>query len=112
MGTPRAYLPAQPKGRKPAMLDATAKLPLKDPDLFRQANLVGGKWINAASGKTLTVKNPATGEAVGTVPSLSAAETRAAIEAAHAAQPAWRAMLAKERSALIRKLNDLMLANA
>ena len=94
------------------MLDATAKLPLKDPGLFRQANLVGGQWITAASGKTLTVRNPSTGEVVGTVPSLSAAETRAAIEAAHAAQGAWRAMLAKERSALIRKLNDLMLANA
>jgi succinate-semialdehyde dehydrogenase/glutarate-semialdehyde dehydrogenase len=94
------------------MLDVTAKLPLKDPDLFRQANLVGGKWVKAESGKTLTVRNPSTGDVVGQVPALSAAETRRAIEAAHAAQPAWRAMLAKERSAILRRLNDLMLANA
>jgi succinate-semialdehyde dehydrogenase/glutarate-semialdehyde dehydrogenase len=67
------------------MLDAAAKLPLKDPELFRQANLVGGKWIQAASGKTIAVRNPATGEVVGTVPALSAAETRQAIEAAQAA---------------------------
>ena len=58
------------------------------------------------------VKNPATGEAIGEVPALGAAETRRAIEAAHRAQAAWRAMLAKDRAAILRKLNDLMLANA
>ena len=94
------------------MLDATAKLPLKDPELFRQANYIAGKWVKADSGKTLTVRNPATGEPVGEVPAMGAAETRRAIEAAHAAQPAWRAMLAKDRAAILRKLNDLMLANA
>ncbi len=94
------------------MLNATAPLPLRDPSLFRQACLVGGKWIEAASGKTLTVSNPATGEAVGTVPALGAAETRQAIEAARAAFPAWRKMLAKERAAVLRKLFNLMLENA
>jgi succinate-semialdehyde dehydrogenase/glutarate-semialdehyde dehydrogenase len=94
-----------------AMLDAVAKLPLKDSDLFRQANLIGGKWVQADSGKTLAVRNPATGEIVGHVPALSAIETRRAIEAANAAQAGWRAMLAKERSAILRRLNDLMLAN-
>ena len=94
------------------MLDATAKLPLKDPDLFRQSNLIGGEWVQAASGNTISVRNPATGEVIGTVPALSAAETRRAIEAAHAAFPAWRAMLAKDRAAILRKLHDLMLANA
>ena len=93
------------------MLDATAKLPLKDPDLFRQANCIGGEWVKADSGKTITVRNPATGEPVGEVPAMGAAETRRAIEAAHAALPAWRAMLAKDRAAILRKLNDLMLAN-
>jgi succinate-semialdehyde dehydrogenase / glutarate-semialdehyde dehydrogenase len=58
------------------------------------------------------VKNPATGEAIGEVPALGAAETRRAIEAAHRAQGPWRAMLAKDRAAILRKLNDLMLANA
>ena len=57
------------------------------------------------------VKNPATGEAIGEVPALGAAETRRAIEAAHRAQGPWRAMLAKDRAAILRKLNDLMLEN-
>ena len=94
------------------MLNQTAPLPLKDPSLFRQANCIDGKWIQAASGRTIQVKNPATGELVGEVPALSAAETRLAIEAAHRAQPAWRAMLAKDRATILRKLFDLMLANA
>lgn len=94
------------------MLDVTAKLPLKDPDLFRQANCIGGQWVQAESGKTIAVRNPATGEVIGNVPALSAAETRRAIEAAHAAFAGWRAMLAKDRAAILRKLNDLMLANA
>ncbi|WP_372618987.1 NAD-dependent succinate-semialdehyde dehydrogenase [Falsiroseomonas sp.] len=93
------------------MLDVTAKLPLKDPDLFRQANLIGGSWVQAESGKTTPVRNPATGEVIGNVPAMSAAETRRAIEAAQAAFAGWRAMLAKERAAILRRLNDLMLAN-
>ena len=93
------------------MLNPASPLPLKDPSLFRQANYIGGKWIEADSGKTIAVKNPATGEVIGEVPAMSATETRRAIEAAYAAQPAWRAMTAKERAAILRKLFDLMLAN-
>ncbi|MCX7376649.1 MAG: NADP-dependent succinate-semialdehyde dehydrogenase [Alphaproteobacteria bacterium] len=93
------------------MLNQVAPLPLKDPSLFRQANYVDGKWIEADNGATLTVRNPATGEPIGTVPALGAAETRRAIEAANRAQPAWRAMLAKDRAAILRRLFDLMLAN-
>ncbi len=93
------------------MLNPASPLPLKDPTLFRQANYVDGKWIQADSGRTLVVKNPATGEAIGEVPALGAAETRRAIEAAHRAFPAWRAMLAKERSAILRRLFELMIAN-
>jgi succinate-semialdehyde dehydrogenase/glutarate-semialdehyde dehydrogenase len=93
------------------MLDTAAKLVLKDPDLFRQANRVGDQWVQAASGKTITVRNPATGEPIGEVPSLSREEVRKAIEAASAAQPAWRALLAKERSAILRRLFTLMMEN-
>ncbi len=93
------------------MLNQTAPLPLRDPSLFRQACAVGGKWIEAEDGATIDVRNPATGEVVGTVPAFGAAETRRAIEAANAAWPAWRAMLAKERAAILRKLFDLMIAN-
>jgi succinate-semialdehyde dehydrogenase/glutarate-semialdehyde dehydrogenase len=94
------------------MLNVSAPLALKDASLFRQACHVGGKWIEADSGRTITVVNPATGEPLGTVPALGQAETRRAIEAANAAWPAWRAMTAKERAAILRKLYDLMLANA
>src|SRR5271165_7284213 len=94
------------------MLNPVSPLPLTDPTLFRQANFLDGKWVQADNGQSITVKNPATGEAVGEVPSMGAAETRRAIEAANAAYPGWRAMLAKERGAILRKLSDLMLANA
>jgi succinate-semialdehyde dehydrogenase/glutarate-semialdehyde dehydrogenase len=67
--------------------------------------------VEADSGATLTVRNPATGEVVGTVPAMGQAETRRAIEAAHRAQGAWRAMLAKDRAAILRRLFDLMIAN-
>jgi len=93
------------------MLDAVTRLPLKDPELFRQANYIDGKWVQADSGRTIEVRNPANGEVVGTVPAMGATETRRAIEAAHAAQAGWRAMLAKDRSAILRKLFDLMIAN-
>jgi succinate-semialdehyde dehydrogenase/glutarate-semialdehyde dehydrogenase len=93
------------------MLDTLAKLPLQDPELFRQANFIGGAWVQADGGATLAVRNPATGEVIGHVPAMGAAETRRAIEAAQAAFPAWRAMLAKERSAILRRLFELMLAH-
>ncbi len=93
------------------MLNPTAPLPLKDPSLFRQACCIDGQWVQAASGKTLPVRNPATGTVIGEVPALGAAETRQAIEAAARAFPAWRAMLAKERSAILRRLFTLMLEN-
>jgi succinate-semialdehyde dehydrogenase/glutarate-semialdehyde dehydrogenase len=93
------------------MLNKASSLPLRDPTLFRETCLVGGKWVEAGSGKTITVRDPATGDVIGAVPSLSAAETRQAIEAAHAAFPAWRAKLAKDRSAVLRRLFDLMMEN-
>ena len=86
-------------------------LTLKDPTLLRQANYIDGKWVQADSGATLKVHNPSTGALVGEVPALGTAETRRAIEAAHRAQPAWRALLVKERAAIIRRLFDLMIAN-
>ena len=88
-----------------------ASLSLKDPKLLRQQCYVDGQWVDADNGKTLAVTNPATGEVLGSVPSMGAAETRRAIEAANAAWPAWRAKTAKERSAILRKWSDLMLAN-
>ena len=88
-----------------------ASFKLKDPQLLRQQCYVDGQWLDADSGKTLAVTNPATGEVLGAVPSMGAAETRRAIEAANTAWPAWRAKTGKERSAILRKWADLMMAN-
>jgi succinate-semialdehyde dehydrogenase/glutarate-semialdehyde dehydrogenase len=93
------------------MLNPASPLPLQDPDLLRQANFIDGAWVQAASGQTITVRNPANGEVVGQVPSISAAETRQAIEAAQRAQPAWRKLTAKERAAKLRRLFELMVRN-
>ena len=57
-------------------------LPLKDPSLFRQQCYVDGEWVDADSGKTFAVTNPATGETLAEVADLDAADARAAIEAA------------------------------
>ncbi len=84
---------------------------LKDAQLFRQQAFVNGAWADADSGQTIKVTNPATGDVIGTVPKMGAAETRRAIEAADKALPAWRALTAKERSAKLRRWYELMLEN-
>ena len=84
---------------------------LQDPTLFRQQCYVDGQWLDAKSGRTTDVVNPADGKVIGTVPALSATETRTAIEAANRAFPAWRAKTAKERAQILRKWYDLMMAN-
>lgn len=77
-------------------------------DYKREANLIGGQWVAADSGRTITVTDPATGETVGTVPQSGRAETKRAIDAAAAALPAWRAKTAKERAKHLHKLADLI----
>lgn len=84
---------------------------LKDTHLFREACYVDGQWIQAASGQTIAVDNPATGEIIGMVPKLSGGETRHAIEAANRAFPAWSKKTAKERARVLRRWFDLMMAN-
>ncbi|CAN5697455.1 NADP-dependent succinate-semialdehyde dehydrogenase [soil metagenome] len=86
-------------------------LNLKDPSLLRQQCYIAGAWVDADDGKTVDVTNPATGETIGTVPMCGTAETVRAIAAAEVAQRAWRDVPAKERASILRKLNDLMLAN-
>ena len=86
-------------------------LNLKDPKLFREQCYIDGAWVAADSKKTFPVDNPASGEIIGNVPDMGAAETKRAIEAADKAWPAWRAKTAKERAAILRKWFDLMMAN-
>jgi succinate-semialdehyde dehydrogenase/glutarate-semialdehyde dehydrogenase len=79
--------------------------------LFRQAAYLAGAWVDARAGAAIDVDNPATGEVIGVVPKLGAAETRTAIAAAARAFPDWRRKTAKERAAVMRRWFDLMMAN-
>ncbi|MEJ1160856.1 NAD-dependent succinate-semialdehyde dehydrogenase [Prosthecomicrobium sp. N25] len=77
----------------------------------REANLIGGQWVGADNGAVIEVDNPATGEIIGTVPNAGRAETKRAIEAAHAAFPAWAARTAAERGAVLHRLAGLIRDN-
>ena len=87
-------------------------LQLKAMQLLRNQGLIDNQWVAADSGKTFAVTNPATGAVVAQVADMGAAETRRAIAAAEKALPAWRKKTPKERSAILRKWYDLMLAHA
>jgi succinate-semialdehyde dehydrogenase/glutarate-semialdehyde dehydrogenase len=87
------------------------QITLKDPSLLHEQCYIDGAWVDAADGKSIDVNNPATGEIIATVPSLSAEETRRAVDAANAAWPAWRALTGKERANIMRRWYDLMMAN-
>ncbi len=84
---------------------------LHDTRLFQERGFIDGEWVSADGGRTLPVLNPATAERLGTVPDMAVDETRRAIEAAAQALPAWASRTAKERSVILRRWFDLMLAN-
>jgi aminobutyraldehyde dehydrogenase len=73
---------------------------------------VGGKWTEAAEGRTMDVLNPATGEAIAEVPACTAADVDAAVEAAKDALPEWLDATPAERAELLLKLADILDANA
>jgi succinate-semialdehyde dehydrogenase/glutarate-semialdehyde dehydrogenase len=87
-------------------------VPLTDPDLLRSQAFIDGRWTDGATGQTFAVTNPASGETMTQVPDLGVAETRAAIDAAARALPAWRALTAKQRSAALKAWHALILAHA
>lgn len=89
-----------------------AGLTLKDPQLLRQACFSGGHWVGADDGSTLTVRNPATGDVVGTVPNFGRVEAQRTIAAAEAAFKTWRRMVAKDRSRKLRDWFELVIENA
>lgn len=78
-------------------------------DLFRQQAFINGQWVDADSGATFEVINPATGQRLGTVPNMGQAETRRAIDAAQAALIDWRAKTAKQRATILRRWYELVL---
>ncbi|WP_369793408.1 aldehyde dehydrogenase family protein, partial [Xylophilus sp. Leaf220] len=90
---------------------APAALALTRTTLLPNANFVAGHWQPAASGDLLPVTDPATGDLIAQVPDSGPADAVAAVDAAHAAFPAWRKVPAKQRAAIVRRWNDLVLAH-
>jgi succinate-semialdehyde dehydrogenase/glutarate-semialdehyde dehydrogenase len=93
------------------MLDQPTSLAshLSRPDLLIERAFLGGSWVDAASGRTFDVVNPARGDVIAQVADLSRSEVAQAIDAAHAAQKAWAARTGKDRARVLRKWHDLML---
>ncbi|HSW06708.1 NAD-dependent succinate-semialdehyde dehydrogenase [Aquabacterium sp.] len=78
-------------------------LRLTHPSLIRSLNFIAGVWRGAAGGETFAVLNPADDSLITQVPDSGAADARAAVDAAHAAFPAWRATPAKARAQLLKR---------
>ncbi len=81
-----------------------------DDQLLRADAYVNGDWAKARSKERFAVTNPATNDVIAEVANFDASDTRAAIEAAHKAFPAWRRKTAKERAGLLRKWFELIMA--
>ncbi|MYL02567.1 MAG: aldehyde dehydrogenase family protein, partial [Acidimicrobiaceae bacterium] len=93
-------------------MSAPNRLALADPALLRTDGYIGGRWTPPDSGRRFDVVDPATGETIAAVADMGAAEAGRAVAAADAALPAWRALTAKQRSALLRRWYELMVQNA
>jgi succinate-semialdehyde dehydrogenase/glutarate-semialdehyde dehydrogenase len=89
----------------------TMTLTLERTDLMLGRQLIGAEWREASDGRRLDVNDPATDDVFASVPDGSAADARAAVDAAHAAFPAWRAVPAKQRAQIIKRWNDLVMAH-
>lgn len=90
---------------------AVFPIKLSNPDLLRSQSYLNGQWVDAKDGSVFAVDNPATGGHISHVANLGADHAQVAIDAAQAAFPAWRARTAKERSTILRKWFDLIIAN-
>lgn len=84
---------------------------LKDPSLLKTQAFINGQWHDGESGDRFKVSNPATGEVIARVASVGVIETRRAIEVAQAALPLWQSQPAKQRSQILRRWYDLIMAN-
>ncbi len=84
---------------------------LKDPSLFKEDSYINGQWVNAKSGNTFSVNNPATGEIIAQVTNLGAADAELAIQSAENAFESWKNKTGKERASIMRNWFDLIIAN-
>ena len=82
---------------------------LKDAELLRTGGFIDGGWVDAESGATFDVVNPADGTVLASVADLGAADTRSAIAAADRAFADWRTRTAKERAAILKEWHALLL---
>jgi succinate-semialdehyde dehydrogenase/glutarate-semialdehyde dehydrogenase len=82
---------------------------LKDPSLLKTDGLINGQWVKGSS--RFDVCDPSNGAKLADVANLGPADAEAAIAAANAAWPAWRAKTGKERHALLMKWFNLLMAN-
>ncbi|SCK43299.1 succinate-semialdehyde dehydrogenase / glutarate-semialdehyde dehydrogenase [Variovorax sp. HW608] len=80
-------------------------------DLMPGRQLIGAEWREASDARRFDVTDPATDTVFASVPDGSAADARAAVDAAHAAFTIWRAVPAKQRAQIIKRWNDLVMAN-
>jgi succinate-semialdehyde dehydrogenase/glutarate-semialdehyde dehydrogenase len=85
---------------------------LQDLSLFRQQAYFGGRWADTSSGEKTEVLDPADGVTIGSVPSLSASETRAALEFAAVAMESWKREPASKRAAILSRWHDLLITHA
>jgi len=87
----------------------SARAEISDKSLVRSFSYVSGKWCAARSGDAISVTDPATGDFIGDVVSMSAAESAAAVDAAQSAFAAWSGLLPQDRSIILRRWFELML---
>lgn len=86
--------------------------PLKDTSLLKHQCYINGKWVDAKSGKTFEVEDPASGKPIGAMPEMNKDDVQDAIDAAAAAFPSFRKTTGRERSRMLRKWYQLMMDNA
>ena len=84
---------------------------LTDSSLLRSQLYIDGEWVDADDGSTVPVLNPASKVEIVSIPNAGAAETRRAIEAADKTFASWRNVVAKERSAILKRWFQLIMDN-
>jgi len=78
--------------------------------LLRELAYVGGRWTAGAGAASFAVIDPSNGMPIARAAALDADQTTAAIDAAHAALPAWRSLLPQQRGAILRRWFELIVA--
>ncbi|MET1530611.1 NADP-dependent succinate-semialdehyde dehydrogenase [Burkholderia sola] len=92
-------------------ISLNGQITLRNPELIRNVCLIAGEWVHADQGGTIDVRNPSTGQSLGTVPRMGRDETLRAIDGANAVLAEWRSRTGKERAAVLRRWYELMIEN-